>query len=304
MTVKDTKRLDIDSQPHNIAFNYKRNKAKAILTLKGILDGIHADEHLNQVEEVYLRAWKDNDIFNFKDGDFIDIHEQIEDILEDGVISTYELKDIQQMLQDILDYGDLEDGGYESTVNHLLGFLSGISADGMLCDMEIERLSSLLQQDKALTRMWPASAIKKRLDAILADDIVDEEERKELLDLIKAISGQSMLDTGLAYGMSADFSTTQDGRMCVDGKRICFTGKFLSGTRKVQEQRALALGAEVKGSVSKSIDILVLGAIASRDWRFTSYGRKIESALSFRDEGIKLEIINEELWNALVGCSS
>lgn len=208
------------------------------------------------------------------------------------------------MLQDILDYEDLEDGGYESTVNHLLGFLSGISADDTICDMEIERLSSLLEKDKTLSSIWPANAIKKRLDAILADDLVDEDERKELLDLIKAVSGQSMLDTGLAYGMTADFSTTQDGRLCINGKRVCFTGKFLSGTRKVQEQRANALGAEIKGTVSKSIDILVLGSIASRDWRFTSYGRKIESALSLRDEGVSVEIINEELWNALVGCSN
>ncbi|MFZ3501992.1 BRCT domain-containing protein [Vibrio harveyi] len=304
MTVKDLKHLDDHAQPQSIAFNYKRNKAKAILTLKGILDGIHADKHLNPIEEIYLRAWKDNDIFNFRDGDFVDIHEQIEDILEDGVISASELKDIQQMLQDILDYGDLEDGGYESTVNHLLGFLSGISADDTICDKEIERLSSLLEKDKTLSSIWPANAIKKRLDAILADDLVDEDERKELLDLIKAVSGQSMLDTGLAYGMTADFSTTQDGRLCINGKRVCFTGKFLSGTRKVQEQRANALGAEIKGTVSKSIDILVLGSIASRDWRFTSYGRKIESALSLRDEGVSVEIINEELWNALVGCSN
>lgn len=304
MTVKDLKHLDDHAQPQSIAFNYKRNKAKAILTLKGILDGIHADKHLNPIEEIYLRAWKDNDILNFRDGDFVDIHEQIEDILEDGVISASELKDIQQMLQDILDYGDLEDGGYESTVNHLLGFLSGISADDTICDMEIERLSSLLEKDKTLSSIWPANAIKKRLDAILADDLVDEDERKELLDLIKAVSGQSMLDTGLAYGMTADFSTTQDGRLCINGKRVCFTGKFLSGTRKVQEQRANALGAEIKGTVSKSIDILVLGSIASRDWRFTSYGRKIESALSLRDEGVSVEIINEELWNTLVGCSN
>lgn len=304
MTVKDLKHLDDHAQPQSIAFNYKRNKAKAILTLKGILDGIHADKHLNPIEEIYLRAWKDNDIFNFRDGDFVDIHEQIEDILEDGVISASELKDIQQMLQDILDYGDLEDGGYESTVNHLLGFLSGISADDTICDMEIERLSSLLEKDKTLSSIWPANAIKKRLDAILADDLVDEDERKELLDLIKAVSGQSMLDTGLAYGMTADFSTTQDGRLCINGKRVCFTGKFLSGTRKVQEQRANALGAEIKGTVSKSIDILVLGSIASRDWRFTSYGRKIESALLLRDERVSVEIINEELWNALVGCSN
>ncbi|TOL77210.1 NAD-dependent DNA ligase, partial [Vibrio parahaemolyticus] len=71
---------------------------------------------------------------------------------------------------------------------------------------------------------------------------------------------------------------------------------------KIQEQKALALGAQVKGNVVKGLDILVLGAVASRDWRFTSYGRKIESVLTYREEGRKIEIINEELWNALTVC--
>ncbi|HAS6904363.1 TPA: NAD-dependent DNA ligase [Vibrio parahaemolyticus] len=302
MTTKSTAVLDYHGQPQTLTFNYKRNKAKAILTLKGILDGIHADKHLSELEEVYLRAWKDNDVFNLTDGDFIDIHEQIEDILEDGVITTSELIDMQDMLQDILSYGDLEDGGYEGTVNHLLGFLSGISADDTLCDAEIEKLAMLLSQDKHLVSKWPANAIKKRLDMILEDGIVDDSERCDLLSLLKAISGQSLLETGLAYGMSADFSTTQDGRICLKGKQVCFTGKFLSGSRKIQEQKALALGAQVKGNVVKGLDILVLGAVASRDWRFTSYGRKIESVLTYREEGRKIEIINEELWNALTVC--
>lgn len=299
MTTELEATLDCNGQPFNISFNYKKNKAKAILTLKGILDGIHADKCLTDLEEVYLRAWKDNDAFDLKDGDFVDIHEQIEDILEDGVITTSELEDIQEMLQDVLTYGQIDDFGYEGTVNHLLGFLSGISADDTLCDTEIEKLTSLLNKDENLISKWPANAIKKRLDTILADGIVDEEERKDLLSLIKAISGQSLLETGLAYGMSADFSTTHDGRICLNGKKICFTGKFLSGSRKAQEQKAIEQGVEVKKNVAKELDILVLGAVASRDWRFMSYGRKIESVLTFREEGHKIEIINEELWDAL-----
>lgn len=118
-----TKNLDKDSQPSNIAFNYKRNKAKAVLTLQGILDGVNADKKLNEIEVIYLRAWKENDIFNLNDGDFIDIHEQLEDILEDNIITKNELNDMQQMLQDILDYGTLNDVGYEGTLlTTYLGF--------------------------------------------------------------------------------------------------------------------------------------------------------------------------------------
>ncbi|PMN64518.1 BRCT domain-containing protein [Enterovibrio norvegicus] len=295
--------LDKHCQPINISFNYKRNKAKAILSLKGILDGINADAKLNDIEILYLRAWKDNDAFSYRDGDFVDIHAQIEDILEDNVITKLELEDMQAMLQDILDYGDLEDGGYESTVNHLLGFLSGISVDERLNDREIRSLAKLLRSDMNLSSTWPANAIKHRVDEVLADGQVDESERTELLSLIKSISGQSLMDTGLAYGMSADFSTTQDGRLCLQGKSVCFTGKFLSGSRATQQRKALELGGEIKSNVAKNLDILVLGSVASRDWRFSSYGRKIELALGNRLAGARTEIINEETWNSLTDCT-
>ena len=109
-----------------------------------------------------------------------------------------------------------------------------------------------------------------------------------------------MFETGLAYGMTADFSTTQNGDICLAGKSVCFTGKFLSGSRKMQETTAIKLGAIIKNSVSKNIDFLVLGAVASRDWRYSSYGRKVERILGYRNNGFCIDIINEELWNILI----
>ncbi len=37
--------------------------------------------------------------------------------------------------------------------------------------------------------------------------------------------------------------------------------------------------------------------MSSKNWRYTSHGRKIEKAVHYRDEkGIPLKIINEEQW--------
>lgn len=291
--------VDNHGQPTNVAFNYKRNKAKAILTLKGIIDGVHCDEHLNPLEEVYLRAWKDNDLFRFNDGDFIDIHEQVEDILEDSVITSEEKADLQQMLTDILEYGAIHEEGYDALANQLLGFLSGISADDVLNDKEIFHLNKLLNQSPILCEQWPGIALKDRLEEVLDDGVIDEQEREDLLNLVKSVSGQKLLDTGLAYGMSADFSTSEQTSLALEGLNICFTGQFLSGNRKVQSDKATQLGASVKGNVTQKLDLLVLGSVASRDWKFSSYGGKIESVLLNRTKGASTEIINEETWNQL-----
>ena len=291
--------LNSDSQPQNIAINYKRNKAKAILTLKGIIDGIHCDEELNSIEEMYLRAWKDNDMFQFNDGDFIDVHEQIEDILEDSIITSEEKIDLQQMLDDILKYDAIHEEGYNALANQLLGFLSGISADDNLNDKEIFHLNDLLNRSPLLCGQWPGIALKKRLDEVLLDSVIDEKERKDLLNLIKSVSGQKLSETGLAYGMSAEFSTTDKIELVLSGLTICFTGQFLSGSRKFQSDKASKLGASVKNNITRQVDLLVLGSVASRDWKFSSYGGKIENVLSNRLKGASTEIINEEVWNQI-----
>lgn len=297
MTTSNT--LNSQGQPNSVAINYKRNKAKAVLTLKGIIDGIHCDEHLNPTEEVFLRAWKDNDIFNLNDGDFIDIHEQIEDILEDSVITAEEKSDLQAMLDDIIQFGDTVSNDYDALVNQLLGFLNGISADDDLNDAEIRSLQDLIASNPELADTWPSNALKSRVDDTLSDGLVTDEERADLLNLIKAVSGQRMLETGLAYGMSADFSTSTETKVTLEGLNVCFTGEFLSGTRKAQQQKAEQLGATVVPRVTKKLDLLVLGSVASRDWKFSSYGKKLEAVLSNRLTGSQTEIINEDTWNEL-----
>ncbi|MDX7612147.1 BRCT domain-containing protein [Aeromonas caviae] len=42
--------------------------------------------------------------------------------------------------------------------------------------------------------------------------------------------------------------------------------------------------------------MLIVGSLASRDWMFTSHGRKIEAAIKNREEGHDIRIINEEDW--------
>ena len=141
--------------------------------------------------------------------------------------------------------------------------------------------------------------MKARLDDVLEDGVIEESERQDLMSLVKAVSGQSFLDTGLAYGMSADFSTTCKNSLKLDGLHICFTGTFISGSRKKQQEIATKLGAIVSPRVTKKTDVLILGSVANRDWKFSSYGRKVEAVLSNRFNGATTEIINEDLWNVI-----
>jgi len=45
--------------------------------------------------------------------------------------------------------------------------------------------------------------------------------------------------------------------------------------------------------VNANVDYLVIGTLASRDWLYTSHGRKIEKALLLKREGNPIKIITE-----------
>ncbi|HDT6079684.1 TPA: BRCT domain-containing protein [Aeromonas veronii bv. veronii] len=282
-----------------IAFCYQRNKQKALISLLGILNGITADQRLNDTEILFLATWLSSDSEFKNDGDFLDIQDQISEILKDGIITADEKDDLLALLNDVLQYNDIEDGNMDMLVNMLLGFLQGISADDRLTEQEIMALQAFLGRHQELLISWPGSLLATRLSSILADGVVTTEEREDLLTLVKQVSGQSFTDTGLAAGLATAFFA-DDKVQSLEGKTVCFTGTFLSGTRRVLEQQAAAFGASSVKDVSKKVSVLVIGSLASRDWMFTSHGRKIEAAIRAKSKGQEIHIINEELWGQLV----
>ncbi|MDX7720812.1 BRCT domain-containing protein [Aeromonas media] len=278
-----------------VAFCYKRNKQKALIGLHGILSGLTADQRLNETEVLFLSTWLKSDVEFKKDGDFLDIQEAIRDALEDGVFTSDEKDDLLTLLNDVLQYNEIEHSNMGALVNMLLGFLQGISADSNIVEAEVLALSALLLKHRDLLASWPGSLLFKRLNDILADGVITEEERDDLLELTKQITGQRFTDSGLATGMATEFFA--DGELTsLHGKRVCFTGKFLSDTRFNLEQQAKVLGAEPVRAMSQKVNVLIIGSLASRDWMFTSHGRKIEAAIKAKDEGCDIQIINEDDW--------
>lgn len=278
-----------------VAFGYKRNKQKALISLNGILSGLTADQRLNETEILFMATWLKSDSEFKKDGDFLDIQDAIRDVLEDGIITADEKEDLLTLLNDVLQYNEIEHDNMDALVNMLLGFLQGISADNNIAEQEVLALSSLLLKHRDLLASWPGSLLFNRLNDILADGEITEDEREDLLELVKQISGQRFTESGLATGMATEFFA--DGElMSINGKTVCFTGKFLSDTRHNLELQAKTLGASTVKGITTHLDVLIIGSLASRDWMFTSHGRKIEAAIKAKDKGQDIQIINEEDW--------
>ena len=178
-------------------------------------------------------------------------------------------------------------------IEHLLGLVTGMVADGELNDREITMLSTWLASHPEATADFPGTVIARAVRDVLADGVITEIERNHLLTTL----------TGLA---SADFSATGsvspevtnlpiEDCVTVDFKNsmVCFTGEFLYGTRAACERLVLKVGAMCADNVSKKVDILVIGTRVAPDWAHTSFGRKIQRAVELQEEGHAIEIISE-----------
>jgi NAD-dependent DNA ligase len=288
--------LDKNGQPTNSLFNFSRNKEKAILGLKGLLSGVVADEKLNETELLFLDVWLKEQAPLKNDGDVIDLLDLIGDVLEDGVVTAKELKELYLLISDILNYKDIELSDSEGKLNEFVGLLSGIVADGVLNELEIMSLMEWLDKNQELRARWPVSVIFEKLQLSLKNNIIQPDEKEHLVEVIKQITGVRFEETGVAYGMATEFFEDDIVDIKHENSVFCFTGTFVTGKRSVVQDTAREKGGIIKDKVTSNLNYLIIGTLASKDWRFTSHGRKIEKAISLKNKGYPVAIISERTW--------
>ncbi|MFM5413101.1 BRCT domain-containing protein [Aeromonas veronii] len=150
--------------------------------------------------------------------------------------------------------------------------------DQQLSDDEIHYLSWWMKQNSMLRAHYPGKQLYQTVERILLDGIITAEEREELQQQLMLFIGNPF-EQGAVTGMATKLAISDSEIDTLYDCTVCFTGMFLSGTRRQCEETALLLGATPQDSVTQKLDYLIIGELSSRDWRFSSYGRKIEKAI-------------------------
>lgn len=281
---------NIDSDQLSEAFSFTREKQKAMHGLKGILSGIVADKRLNEKEFLFLDAWLKSQQYLSEDADVLDILSRVGDILEDGLISRDELSSMQKRIEEIASNKDIPAENRVAQMDELLGFVTGVASDGVLNDEEIVAMSDWLKRNAEIHNLWPATIIGNRLATILEDGVVTDEERADLMSVISRVTGK---EPEVSYEASTEVWEDKVDSLRVPGAIYCLTGDFVSGDRDSVDTMLKCLGAKTSTAVNRSVDYLVIGTLASRDWLYTSHGRKIEKALLLKREGSDITVITE-----------
>lgn len=182
----------------------------------------------------------------------------------------------------------------DRSVDELLGLAKGIIADGMVSVAEAGTLRSWVNANPEAASAWPGNVLADRIARIYEDGHVDESECEELRALLEDLAGGRVTDQGnAATRLPLD---DPPPALELEGKVFVFTGRFFSGTRDWCERSVEDRGATCSSNVTRRTDYLVIGELGSRDWKHTSFGRKIQKAVDIRQEGRGLGIVAEDHW--------
>jgi len=185
----------------------------------------------------------------------------------------------------------------ERQVFELMGIARGVIADGNLNNAEIDFLQKWLVANDAVKKNPVIAHVLRLVNAILADGIVDADERSELSGTLLALTGNNFELGELLKATTLPLCDPAPN-ITFPGMRFTFTGTFTFGTRQDCENAVEALGATTGRTVTKMPGFLVIGEYATDDWQHSSFGRKIEKAFDFRRLGAPISIISEAHWIA------
>lgn len=183
----------------------------------------------------------------------------------------------------------------DRAVDELIGLSKGILADKNINQHEAEFLKSWMEANISFCEDPVVNQLYCRIQEMLIDGILDENEQRELMGILAEFTGESALKC--KENLSSKFPLCKPApEVEFPTMTFCLTGKFAYGPRHVCEEIVIERGGKCMSNVTNDVDYLVIGYLASFDWIHTSYGRKIEKAVDYRNRYGLISIISEDHW--------
>ncbi len=277
---------------------------KAMNTLKGIVAGITMEAGANENEIKELLNWCVLHKHFIDRHPFCELIPMIESAQDDGVISVDEAHDILWLCNNFSPTATYYDVT-TSTIQHLLGLLHGILADGELSDREVHVLREWMDAHDFLKGSYPFDEIDSIITAACADGRIDDDERQQLKAFFSNFIDLSMsynLNEIELHNLKSQFSISGicavQPEIIFKNRLFCFTGTSHRAKRSEIESVIISKGGLFNNSVVKNTDYLIVGNAGNPCWAYSCYGRKVEEAVDMRKRGLPIVIVNEtDFWD-------
>lgn len=181
---------------------------------------------------------------------------------------------------------DSDDAG--RLVAQLLGVCRGLICDGVVRKEEVIGFAEWIQLHPQACAGYPGAVLVARLSRILEDGRIDDDEREDLLQLMREVSrgaiGNHTARTCLDEPPPA---------MLFNAREFVFLGWLFGGTRAHCEAAVVARRGRCARRPSRSTDFVVAGPMGGEDWATSPAGRALMRAVELRTRGAKLRIVSE-----------
>jgi len=279
---------------HN-AFNKSANSRKRVVYWIGFLDGALSSHRIEEGEEDALLAEAGKFAEFFNDPDASDL---AEDIRAKCFSSEDDL--IDQLKQVIGDKRAELGSGATSVetdeMNEFLGFCAGIICDGRVLEAEVRAILRRFKSSSILMQAAPFAMLKAAVEAAMDDDVLTDDEAEEIQEWIAQLVGDGFIDTGIPnIGAVAklDEPIIDPSEITLAGSVFVLTGPMRMGPRSFIISEIESVGGSCAPRTTKKTDYVVISSTASRHWRTTHFGTKIERARELIEEGQKLRFVSE-----------
>lgn len=281
--------------------HHERNKAKMFRNALGFLQGVVADGRINPTELEALHTYMLDCADHIEHGDIVDVLDVTGDLVTKAKLDKASEQDLLNVIDCIIEYQCPEVAAHVEKLEEFLGICSGIIADNVIKQTEAERVRQWLSENDEIVSEWPACDISRRLNLFLEDGVLDKGEAADLLDAMKHLVGGSFAETGAtAIGLPIEVKTHLADEIQFGGRSFCFTGQFFFGKRADCEAVTREMGGVPVKGVTKKLNYLVVGSIASPFWLTSHFGTKIKKVMSMRDEAFPF-LVGEDVWRQSLG---
>lgn len=288
--------LDRESEEKTNVFRKQANDRKRNIYWIGFLDGALASGRIEigEEESIIIEAEKFQEFF--EDADASDLAEDIRArCFESEVDLMNQLKSVifnkrSQILADA-EFTETDE------MNEFLGFCSGVVCDGKVLEREVAAILSKFRSSNVLMHSVAFSDLRRAVEHSMADKVLTEDEAEDVRDWIARLVGDGFIDTGLpSIGNVArlDDLITNPTEILINGSHFVLTGPMKLGPRGFIKAEIERLGGIFDARTTLATDYVVVSSNASRHWRTTHFGTKIERAKEIINEGGKLRFVSED----------
>ena len=266
---------------------------KDLNTLYGLIVGMQADGHINEIEIELLLSCV-NSVGTLKSkAPYNKLVDRINEILEDGIVTVEEAENLKWLCRSYLDYNT---NPYYDLITfatqQLGGFLAGIAADYTINTSELKALRNWSSENESLFNTWPFDSLLPTIERISTDGRLSVDEHGQLLsfcDCISAIKPETAARTAPVLKLPI-----QAVSIIIQDSTFCFTGESPNYPRKELDKIVEMYGGAAAASVTAQLHYLVICDVPNPAWAFQMYGRKVEKAMNMKKKGAGVEVVFEK----------